>query len=67
MKGTIARGVTPAADAANYERLRNSAKDQAENVMIVDLLRNDIARIAQTDTLKCIIYLLLKCIIQYIK
>lgn len=52
MKGTIARGVTPAADAANYERLRNSAKDQAENVMIVDLLRNDIARIAQTDTVK---------------
>ncbi|KAB2481192.1 anthranilate synthase component I family protein [Staphylococcus arlettae] len=52
MKGTIARGVTPAADAANYERLRNSSKDQAENVMIVDLLRNDIARIAQTDTVK---------------
>lgn len=52
MKGTIARGDTPETDEANYERLRQSAKDQAENVMIVDLLRNDIARIAQTQTVK---------------
>lgn len=52
MKGTIARGDTPETDEANYKRLRQSAKDQAENVMIVDLLRNDIARIAQTQTVK---------------
>jgi len=47
MKGTAARGTTPALDAAQAAALRASPKERAENVMIVDLLRNDISRIAQ--------------------
>ncbi|MFP5446585.1 MAG: chorismate-binding protein, partial [Betaproteobacteria bacterium] len=46
MKGTAPRGATPAQDVANAEHLRSSPKERAENVMIVDLLRNDISRIA---------------------
>lgn len=47
MKGTAARGATPAEDAVQAERLRSSPKERAENVMIVDLLRNDLSRIAR--------------------
>ncbi|CDS50954.1 Para-aminobenzoate synthase, aminase component / Aminodeoxychorismate lyase [Polaromonas sp. CG9_12] len=47
MKGTAARGVTPDDDAAQAAALRASPKERAENVMIVDLLRNDISRIAE--------------------
>ncbi len=47
MKGTAARGATPAEDAAQAAHLRASPKERAENVMIVDLLRNDLSRIAQ--------------------
>lgn len=47
MKGTAPRGINPADDAAQAEALRNSAKERAENVMIVDLLRNDLSRIAE--------------------
>lgn len=50
MKGTIARGRTHEEDRRNLETLRHSAKDKAENVMIVDLLRNDIGRIAQSGS-----------------
>jgi para-aminobenzoate synthetase/4-amino-4-deoxychorismate lyase len=46
MKGTAARGHTAAQDAANALALTRSAKERAENVMIVDLLRNDVSRIA---------------------
>ena len=46
MKGTAARGATPEADAAQAAHLRTAPKERAENVMIVDLLRNDISRIA---------------------
>ncbi len=47
MKGTAARGATPQADAAQAAALRASAKERAENVMVVDLLRNDLSRIAE--------------------
>ena len=47
MKGTAARGATPELDATQAAALRASPKERAENVMIVDLLRNDISRIAQ--------------------
>ncbi len=47
MKGTAARGDTPERDAAQAELLRTSVKERAENVMVVDLLRNDVSRVAQ--------------------
>ena len=46
MKGTAPRGANPAEDAAHRQALLDSAKEQAENVMIVDLLRNDLSRLA---------------------
>ena len=46
MKGTAPRSDDPSQDAALREGLRRSAKDRAENVMIVDLLRNDLSRLA---------------------
>ncbi|MCL4445803.1 MAG: aminodeoxychorismate synthase component I, partial [Actinobacteria bacterium] len=46
MKGTIARGRRPDEDREHADRLANSLKDQAENVMIVDLVRNDIGKLA---------------------
>lgn len=47
MKGTAPRGATPQEDATQAEALRQSPKEQAENVMIVDLIRNDLSRVAQ--------------------
>ena len=52
MKGTVARGITDEEDEKNYHFLKNDIKNQAENVMIVDLLRNDLSKIAQTGTVK---------------
>lgn len=51
MKGTVARGTDPADDVRRKEFLRNDPKNQAENRMIVDLLRNDISRISEVGTL----------------
>ena len=46
MKGTSRRESDPAADRAAAERLAGDAKQRAENLMIVDLMRNDLARVA---------------------
>lgn len=52
MKGTAARGPTPAEDAAKIEWLQSSEKNQAENLMIVDLMRNDISKLAEVGSVK---------------
>ncbi|RCS59314.1 aminodeoxychorismate synthase component I [Parvibium lacunae] len=52
MKGTAARGNDATSDATQAARLRQSSKEQAENLMIVDLLRNDLGRIAQTGSVQ---------------
>lgn len=54
MKGTAPRFEDPEEDKKSYEFLRNSKKDQAENVMIVDLLRNDISKIARPDSVEAV-------------
>ncbi|TCP35849.1 aminodeoxychorismate synthase component I [Sphingomonas sp. BK235] len=46
MKGTARRHDDPAADAGAARALREDAKQRAENLMIVDLMRNDLARVA---------------------
>jgi len=46
MKGTSPRGRNPQEDAALAQALQTSPKERAENVMIVDLIRNDLSRIA---------------------
>jgi para-aminobenzoate synthetase/4-amino-4-deoxychorismate lyase len=50
MKGTVKRGRTINEDKINSEWLRASAKNRAENVMIVDMIRNDLGRVAETGT-----------------
>ncbi len=52
IKGTIARLDDPAADAANRARLLASAKDHAELLMIVDLARNDLGRVAAPGSVR---------------
>jgi para-aminobenzoate synthetase/4-amino-4-deoxychorismate lyase len=52
MKGTAPRGATPAEDAAQAAFLRDAAKERAENLMIVDLLRNDLSRIATPHSVR---------------
>jgi len=52
IKGTIKKGETIREDHALIATLLNSEKDRAENVMIVDLVRNDLNKICQTSSVK---------------
>jgi para-aminobenzoate synthetase component 1 len=52
IKGTKPRGKTPGEDKALAESLQQSVKDRAENIMIVDLERNDIGRVCRYGTVK---------------
>jgi len=51
IKGTRPRKNNPAEDLAMMEELRNDPKERAENVMIVDLVRNDLTRVAKTGSI----------------
>lgn len=51
MKGTIKRGLTTIEDKELAEWLHNSVKNRAENVMIVDMIRNDLGRIAKIGSI----------------
>ncbi|CAM3634314.1 chorismate-binding protein [Roseateles saccharophilus] len=52
MKGTAPRGRDRVDDEAAQQHLRTSEKERAENLMIVDLLRNDLSRVAQLGTVR---------------
>lgn len=52
IKGTNARGLTEVQDKAQREKLLNSKKERSENVMIVDLVRNDLSRVAAKGSVR---------------
>lgn len=52
LAGTRKRGSTPAEDARLAEELRNDPKERAEHIMLIDLARNDMGRIAKPGTIK---------------
>lgn len=52
MKGTIRRGINYNDDKQRFEELKFSEKNKAENVMIVDMIRNDLGRFSEYGTMK---------------
>ena len=52
IKGTSPRDADPEVDRANIEYLKNSEKERAENVMITDLVRNDLSKVAKQGRVK---------------
>lgn len=56
IKGTAPRGITVDADETWKQHLQNDPKERAENIMIVDLVRNDLSRIAKKEVFMSVNY-----------
>lgn len=52
MKGTLKRGFDSSQDEKRADELKNSLKDRAENIMVVDLIRNDLGRISKEGSVR---------------
>lgn len=52
IKGTVSRHIDPAEDQNNRKRLLSSEKERAENLMITDLMRNDLAKVSHTGSVE---------------